>query len=87
MDKTKKAEIMGNYARHEGDTGSSEVQVALLTERISQLTRHLASNRKDHHTQRGLIKLVGHRKKLLSYLSREDADRYNKLIERLGLRK
>ncbi|MBM2825729.1 MAG: ribosomal protein [Dehalococcoidales bacterium] len=87
MDKTKKTEIMGNYARHEGDTGSSEVQVALLTERISELTRHLTANRKDHHTQRGLIKLVGHRKKLLSYLSREDADRYNKLIERLGLRK
>ena len=87
MDKTNKKEIVEKYAIHEGDTGSTEVQVALLTERISQLTGHMAANRHDHHTQLGLLKLVGQRRRLLAYLSREDVDRYHNLIKRLGLRK
>ncbi|MDD4859793.1 MAG: 30S ribosomal protein S15 [Dehalococcoidales bacterium] len=87
MDKVKKAEIIGNYKHKEGDTGSTEVQVALITERINQLTRHMAIQRHDYHTQRGLLKLVGQRRRLLSYLSREDVERYNKLIKSLGLRK
>ena len=87
MDKAKKTEIIENFALHEGDTGSAEVQVALLTERINQLTGHMVANRHDYHTQLGLIKLVGQRRRLLAYLSREDVDRYNKLIKRLGLRK
>ena len=87
MDKEKKAEIIGNYQAREGDTGSTEVQVALLTDRINQLTSHMATNRHDYHTQRGLLKLVGQRRRLLAYLSREDMGRYNKLIKRLGLRK
>ena len=87
MDKAKKTETITAYRAKEGDTGSTEVQVALLTERINQLTTHMASNRKDFHTQRGLIKLVGQRRRLLAYLSREDIDRYNKLIKKLGLRK
>ncbi len=87
MDKTKKAEVIAGYQAKEGDTGSTEVQIALLTERINQLTTHMASNRKDYHTQRGLLKLVGQRRRLLAYLSREDIDRYNNLIKKLGLRK
>ena len=87
MDKEKKAEIIGEYQAREGDTGSTEVQIALLTGRINQLTTHMAANRHDYHTQRGLLKLVGHRRRLLAYLSREDVGRYNKLIKRLGLRK
>jgi small subunit ribosomal protein S15 len=87
LDKTKKAEIIAGHQAKEGDTGSTEVQIALLTERINQLTTHMASNRKDYHTQRGLLKLVGQRRRLLAYLSREDIDRYNKLINKLGLRK
>ena len=87
MDKAKKQEIIVNYQAAEGDTGSTEVQVALLTERISQLTRHMMANRHDYHTQRGLLKLVGRRRRLLTYLSREDMERYNKLIRSLGLRK
>ena len=87
MNKTKKKEIMEKFAHREGDTGSTEVQVALLTERINQLTGHMAANRHDYHTQRGLIKLVGQRRRLLAYLSREDVDRYHKLIKQLGLRK
>ena len=87
MDKEKKTEVIDNFKQHEGDTGSTEVQVALLTGRINQLTRHMTDNRHDFHTQRGLLKLVGQRRRLLSYLTREDVDRYNKLIKRLGLRK
>ena len=87
MDKAKRTEIINKFAHHEGDTGSVEVQVALLTERINQLTGHMAANRHDFHTQRGLIKLVGHRRRLLAYLSREDVGRYNNLIKQLGLRK
>ena len=87
MDKRKKAGIISNYQSHEGDTGLTEVQVALLTERIKQLTRHMSANRHDYHTQRGLLKLVGRRRRLLAYLTREDMSRYNKLIKSLGLRK
>ncbi|HUT68389.1 MAG TPA: 30S ribosomal protein S15 [Dehalococcoidales bacterium] len=87
MEKTKKEEIITTYQAREGDTGSTEVQVALLTERIQQLTTHMAANRHDYHTQRGLLKLVGQRRRLLAYLSREDVGRYNQLIKRLGLRK
>ena len=87
MNKTEKTEIMEKFALHEGDTGSTEVQVALLTERINQLTEHMAANRHDYHTQRGLIKLVGKRRRLLTYLSRESVDRYHNLIKQLGLRK
>ena len=86
MDKEKK-DTISNFQHHEGDTGSTEVQVALLTERINQLTRHMMANRHDYHTQRGLLKLVGQRRRLLAYLSREDVDRYHNLISRLGLRK
>ena len=87
MDKVKKTEIIEKFALKEGDTGSTEVQVALLTERINQLTGHMVANRHDYHTQLGLIKLVGQRRRLLAYLTREDVGRYNKLIKRLGLRK
>jgi len=87
LDKAKKTEIIEKFAFHEGDTGSTEVQVALLTERINQLTGHMVANRHDYHTQRGLIKLVGQRRRLLAYLSKEDIDRYHNLIKRLGLRK
>jgi small subunit ribosomal protein S15 len=87
LDKDRKTEIITTYQAREGDTGSTEVQVALLTERINQLTSHMAAHRHDYHTQRGLLKLVGQRRRLLAYLSREDMERYNKLIKRLGLRK
>ena len=87
MDKKKKTDIVDKFKLKEGDTGSTEVQVALLTERINQLTRHMMDNRHDYHTQRGLLKLVGQRRRLLSYLSKEDVGRYNRLIKELGLRK
>ena len=87
MEKGKKTDIINNFKTNEGDTGSTEVQVALLTERINQLTGHMAANRHDYHSQRGLLKLVGQRRRLLAYLSREDKDRYHNLISRLGLRK
>ena len=87
LDKDKKAEVISDYQNKEGDTGSTEVQVALLTERIKQLTNHMTENRHDFHTQRGLLKLVGQRRRLLNYLNREDVSKYNKLIKRLGLRK
>ena len=87
MDKERKAEVISKYQRSEGDKGSTEVQVALLTERIKQLTDHMTANRHDYHTQRGLLKCVGQRRRLLNYLSREDVGRYNKLIKSLGLRK
>ncbi len=86
MGKEKKKDIIGNFQVHKGDTGSTEVQVALLTERINQLTGHMAANRHDYHSQRGLLKLVGQRRRLLAYLSREDVGRYHNLIARLGLR-
>ncbi len=87
MDKSEKTETIEKFALHEGDTGSTEVQVALLTARINELTSHMAANRHDYHTQHGLIKLVGQRRRLLAYLSRESIDRYHNLIRRLGLRK
>ncbi len=87
MEKEKKAEIINEYKLSKEDTGSTEVQVALLTARINQLTEHMAANRHDYHTQRGLLKLVGQRRRLLAYLRREDVERYRKLIARLGLRK
>ena len=87
MDKEEKTQIIEKYARHEGDTGSTEVQVAVLTERINRLTGHMVSNRHDYHTQRGLLKLVGRRRRLLAYLMDEDVDRYRNLIKELGLRK
>ena len=87
MDKERKSDIINNFQKREGDTGSTEVQVALLTERINQLTGHMVANKHDYHTQRGLLKLVGQRRRLLAYLSKEDTDRYNSLIARLGLRK
>jgi len=87
LDKEKKTDIINNYQLSEKDTGSTEVQVAIITERIKQLTNHMAANRHDYHTQRGLLKLVGQRRRLLNYLSKEDVGRYNRLIKSLGLRK
>ena len=87
MDKVKKAEIIDKFARQKGDTGSTEIQVAILTERINQLTGHMVANKHDYHTQRGLIKLVGRRRRLLAYLMNEDVQRYRTLIKQLGLRK
>ena len=85
--KEKKQEIMQAYARTEGDTGSPEVQVAVLTARINELTEHLKKNPKDHHSRRGLLKMVGHRRSLLGYLRKKDIGRYRALLEKLGLRK
>ena len=82
-----KKEIMEKYARCEGDTGSPEVQVALLTARINDLQDHFKTHPKDHHSRRGLLKMVGQRRGLLAYLKKVDIDRYRSLIERLGLRK
>ncbi|MBK6972765.1 MAG: 30S ribosomal protein S15 [Candidatus Methylophosphatis roskildensis] len=82
-----KAKIVGNYQRAQGDTGSPEVQVALLTARINDLTGHFKAHVKDHHSRRGLLKMVSARRKMLDYLKRKNADSYRSLIERLGLRK
>lgn len=82
-----KNQIIADFQTHEGDTGSPEVQIALLTERISQLTDHLRSNRHDHHSRRGLLQMVGKRRRLLAYLSKTDVARYRATISRLGLRK
>lgn len=87
MNKLRKQEVVTTYGAREGDTGTTEVQVALLTERIRELTQHMTANRHDFHSQRGLLRLVGRRRRLLSYLAREDVARYNKLIGQLGLRK
>jgi small subunit ribosomal protein S15 len=87
LDKEKKSELISKYKLNKKDTGSTEVQVAVLTERINQLTEHMMANRHDYHSQRGLVKLVGQRRRLLSYLSREDAQRYRNLINKLKLRK
>lgn len=87
MTKEKKAEIIAEYGRQAGDTGSPEVQIALLTERIKELTEHLKVNQKDHHSRRGLLKMVGQRRGLLEYLKKNDLEGYRNLIERLGLRK
>ncbi len=87
MDKAQRTEIMQKYARKEGDTGSPEVQVALLTGRINELTEHLKINRKDHSTRRGLLAMVSLRKKLLAYLARENRTRYIELTNELGIRR
>lgn len=83
----KKAELVGKFRTHESDTGSPEVQVALLSERITYLTEHFKSHKKDHHSRRGLLKLVGQRRRLLDYLKGKDTERYKKLIDGLGIRK
>ena len=85
--KEKKTEIINEYGRTAGDTGSPEVQVAILTERIKELTEHLKVNKKDYHSRRGLLKMVGRRRNLLNYLKSKDIERYRALIEKLGLRK
>ena len=85
--KDRKTDIIGNYRTHEGDTGSPEVQVALLSERISYLTEHFKTHAKDHHSRRGLLKLVGQRRRLLDYVKGKDTGRYAELIRRLGIRK
>ena len=82
-----KLAVIKEYATHEGDTCSPEVQVAILTSRIQYLTEHLKEHKKDHHSRRGLLKLVGQRRNMLDYLRRKDIERYRSLIERLGLRK
>lgn len=87
ISKEKKAEIIAQYGRKAGDTGSPEVQIAILTERIAELTAHLQQNPKDHHSRRGLLKMVGQRRNMLAYLKKMDIERYRSLIERLGLRK
>ena len=87
ISKEKKTAIIKEYARSEGDTGSPEVQVAVLTARIQELTDHLKENPKDHHSRRGLLKMVGQRRGLLGYLKDKDIERYRALIEKLGLRK
>ena len=85
--KDDKAGVIGSYRLHEGDTGSPEVQVALLSERIKYLQEHFKTHAKDHHSRRGLLKLVGQRRRLLNYLKRADIKRYRDVIERLGIRK
>ena len=85
--KDRKLEVIGSYKTHTADTGSPEVQVALLSERINYLTEHFKTHAKDHHSRRGLLKLVGQRRSLLDYLKRKDTDRYAELIRRLGIRK
>ena len=85
--KEEKSAIIAEYATHEGDTGSPEVQIAILTTRINELTEHMKKNPKDFHSQRGLSKMVGHRKQLLAYLAKKDIERYRAIIKKLGLRK
>ena len=83
----RKQELMAEYQVHETDTGSADLQIAVLTERINKLTAHLKANKKDHSSRRGLLKMIGRRKGLLAYLQKEDYDRYQKLISRLGIRR
>ncbi|MEV0403685.1 30S ribosomal protein S15 [Actinoallomurus sp. NPDC050550] len=87
LDTATKKQIMAEYATVEGDTGSPEVQVALLTKRINELTEHLKTHKHDHHSRRGLLLMVGRRRRLLQYLQKKDINRYRQLIERLGLRR
>ena len=87
MTKEEKTAIMQEYAIHEGDTGSPEVQIAVLTKRINDLTEHLKTHKKDHHSRRGLLKMVGHRRNLLAYLQKVDIERYRAIISKLGIRK
>jgi len=86
VDSSRKLELVGKFGRSESDTGSAEVQVALMTERINELTEHLREHRKDHHSRRGLLMLVGKRRRLLRYLERSDVERYRTLVTELGLR-
>ena len=85
--KEKKTQVILENATHEGDTGSPEVQIAILTHRINSLTEHLKANHKDHHSRRGMLKMVGHRRNLLGYLQKVDIERYRAIIEKLNLRK
>jgi small subunit ribosomal protein S15 len=87
MVKEQKQKIIDTYRKHENDTGSPEVQVAIISERINYLTEHFKVHKKDHHSRRGLLKMVGQRRKLLDYLIKKDVNRYRQLIERLGIRK
>ena len=87
MTKERKQEIINTYKRTENDTGSSEVQIALLTERINELTEHLKVHKKDNHSRRGLLKMVGKRRNLLNYLAKKDINRYREIVAKLGLRK
>lgn len=86
MTQEKKKEIIKEYATHEGDTGSPEVQIAVLTYRINELTEHLKVHKKDHHSRRGLLKMVGHRRNLLAYVYKKDVNRYREIIAKLGIR-
>ena len=87
MTNEQKQQIMAEYAVHEGDTGSPEVQIAVLTYRINELNAHLDIHKKDHHSRRGLLKMVGHRRNLLAYLQKKDIERYRAIVKKLGLRK
>lgn len=87
LDKAKKQEIIKAYAKHEGDTGSAEVQIAILTQRINDLTAHLKEHKKDHHSRKGLMMMIGQRRGLLNYVMREDIEAYRALIAKLGIRK
>ena len=87
LTKDRKTELIGSYKTHDADTGSPEVQVAILSERINYLTEHFKSHAKDHHSRRGLLLLVGKRRRLLNYLSRNDVERYRTLISKLGIRR
>ena len=87
MDKERKNQIIDQFKKHDGDTGSAEVQIALLTERINHLNEHLKANKQDNHSRRGLLKMVGKRRGLLDYLKAKDIERYRAIIEALGLRK
>ena len=87
MTKERKQEVISTYKRDEKDTGSPEVQIALLTERINELTEHLKVHKKDNHSRRGLLKMVGKRRNLLNYLAKKDVNRYREIVDKLGLRK
>ena len=87
LTKDAKSDIIAKHAKHDGDTGSPEVQIALLTTRINTLTEHLKTHKKDHHSRRGLLKMVGHRRRLLDYLQAKDVERYRSLVKELELRK
>ena len=87
MQKTEKQSIIEQYATHEGDTGSPEVQIAILSSRIANLTEHLKANKHDYHSRRGLQKMIGHRRNLLNYLQKTDIERYRAIVSRLGLRR
>jgi small subunit ribosomal protein S15 len=87
LSKERKTEIIDQFKKHDVDTGSPEVQIGILTERINVLTEHLKTHSKDHHSRRGLLKMVGHRRRLLTYLQNQDVERYRKVVKDLGLRR